>query len=283
MEIEKQLIVGLPEAGKTTFLAALWHVVESDEVPESLVVSEVHGVRDHLNKIREDWLNCRQLERTTIPAEKVVSFRLRDVRDEKIVEMSFADLSGETFRLQWESRQWTSEFDHLASQASGVLLFVHPRTVVEPVRIDCSLDALEAVIGESAPGTGVATNVEAWSPAHAPTQVKLVEILQFLRRRSFVDRPLPLVLVVSAWDVVTTGKTPMQWFEQHLPLLAQFLRANIEGIPFEVFGISAQGADLSKANELQQHIKASDRIVVTTPDQSKTHDITAPVKWLLGH
>jgi hypothetical protein len=150
MELKKQLVVGLPESGKTTFLAALWHVVESDEVENSLVVSEVHGVRDHLNRIREQWLNCQELERTKIPAEKLVSVRLRDKTTGEVVEVTLPDLSGETFRLQWEHRQWTSEFDKLASESAGVLLFVHPRAVIEPTRIDAGLDAMIVALGQGA-------------------------------------------------------------------------------------------------------------------------------------
>lgn len=297
------LITGLPETGKTTFLAALWHVIESEEVPGSLIVSEVHGIRDYLNKIREDWLNCEALERTKIAVQKNVSFRLRDVQTGKVLELSMPDLSGETFRLQWESRQWTGEFEKLASESSGVLLFMHPRTIVEPVRID-SVEPLVAVLEEGNgsetlnslpnsasrpqpgdPGSqhsfGGETTTKPWSAADTATQVKVVEILQFLRARPFIDRLLPVVVVVSAWDLISGDKKPGGWLRERLPLLHQFLEANTGTVPFVVFGISAQGAELSEAKELQQHIKASDRIIVTMPDGSTNHDITAPLKWLL--
>ena len=48
-----------------------------------------------------------------------------------------------------------------------------------------------------------------------------------------------------------------------------------------MFGVSAQGGALERADELHRHIKASDRIIVVEPDQSVSHDITAPLKWLL--
>jgi hypothetical protein len=116
---------------------------------------------------------------------------------------------------------------------------------------------------------------------HTPTQVQLVEILQFLRTRAFRDRPLFLVVIISAWDLITSGETPRRWFESRLPLLSQFLWSNSEAIPSEIMGMSAQGGELSRAGELRRLLKASDRIIVVMPDQTKTHDITAPVKWLL--
>jgi hypothetical protein len=259
----------------------------------------VHGIRDHLNRIRADWLNCQQLERTKIPAEKEVSFRLRHTQKQEVVELSLPDLSGETFRLQWETRQWTLAFEKLASATSGVLLFVHPRAIDKPVRIDATVEIMTAAIeaGDESVGSSVPLSgnthvhsaqetdptaiIESWSPAHTSTQVQLVEILQFLRARPFLNRTLPIAVIVSAWDLVTIGHTPSDWVEKRLPLLHQFLRANAEAIPSTIFGISAQGGDLSKADELQKHIKASDRIIVTAPDRSTTHDITAPLKWLL--
>ena len=299
MEIKKQLIIGLPGTGKTTFLAALWQVVESEEVPGSLVVSQVHGLRDHLNRIREEWLKCKQLERTKIPAEEMVTFHLRNTKTDDVIELSLPDLSGETFQLQWENRQWTTEFEKLALESSGALIFVHPRTIIEPVRIDSTVEAMSAALVENNgdaesnnPVSGADNQpsteetkrtevIEPWSPANTPTQVKLVEIIQFLRNGPFVNRTLPIAIIVSAWDLITNRQTPDKWIESRLPLLYQFLQANAEEIPTAMFGVSAQGGELSQANELQKHIKASERIIVITQDQPMTHDITAPLKWLL--
>ena len=226
MEVKKLLVIGLPEAGKTTFLAALWHVVDSAEVDGSLVVSEVHGVRDHLNMIRAEWQKCRELDRTSIPAERIVSFKLRDPETSSIVELSLPDLSGETFRMQWENRQWTVEFDKLARECSGGLLFVHPNGVVEPQRINSTVDAMAAArVGKKETenrDSGVASSTP-WSSAHAPTQVKLIEILQFLKTQQLFNRPFPLAIVVSAWDLITTKELPSEWVHNRSPLLEQFL------------------------------------------------------------
>ena len=300
MEINKHLVVGLPGTGKTTFLAALWQVVESAEVPDSLIVSEVTGIRDHLNDIRSTWLNCQELERTKIPAEKQVSFRLKDPQTNIEVELSLPDLSGETFEQQWVTRQLTQEFVEFSSECSGILLFLHPHTIKEPNKIDSTVETITAAIegsNDNPDSTGPqsdntdqqpnqaitpATAIEPWTPAQTPTQVKLVDILQFLRSRQCMDRALPIVVIVSAWDIITTSQTPAKWVDTRLPLLNQFLCSDAETTPFAVFGISAQGGDLSKAGELQHHVKPSDRIIVTAPDGTTTHDITAPLKWLLG-
>ena len=46
---ERALLVGLPESGKTTFLAALWHIIASGDVNESLVLGAAGPSMEHLN------------------------------------------------------------------------------------------------------------------------------------------------------------------------------------------------------------------------------------------
>jgi hypothetical protein len=40
--------MGLPRAGKTTFLAALWDIVETEKVAGSLILKGVEGDTRHL-------------------------------------------------------------------------------------------------------------------------------------------------------------------------------------------------------------------------------------------
>ena len=62
----KQFMIGLPGAGKTTFLAALWHVIESSEIEGQLVLAKlVDGDNTYLNNIRDSWADAKALERQT--------------------------------------------------------------------------------------------------------------------------------------------------------------------------------------------------------------------------
>lgn len=38
-------IIGMPNSGKTTFLAALWHLVTSGEVKSSLALDHLEGIK----------------------------------------------------------------------------------------------------------------------------------------------------------------------------------------------------------------------------------------------
>ena len=134
-EVSKHLLIGLPSTGKTTFLAAFWHVVETGEIPGSLLLQKLQGDWSHLNLVRDEWLRCEPLIRTVQLGDTMVSMRLNNPSISNVTEVFFPDMAGETFNLHWLDRQWDKDFDDLVREASGVLLFIHPQHVNEPIRI----------------------------------------------------------------------------------------------------------------------------------------------------
>lgn len=55
------VLIGLPSSGKTTFLAALWYLVTSKQIPTRLKFRALgHGDRKHLNAIVKQWSDARQ-------------------------------------------------------------------------------------------------------------------------------------------------------------------------------------------------------------------------------
>src|SRR5690242_10210428 len=119
------IAMGLPEAGKTTFLAALWHVTESEEVPGSLRLERISENAKHLNSIKNDWLSFKRVGRTVPGQEQSTTLWLRE-QSGAIGEVVFPDLSGESYRGAWKERHWTREYDRLISDADSVLLFLNP-------------------------------------------------------------------------------------------------------------------------------------------------------------
>lgn len=269
------LVAGLPKAGKTTFLAALWQGLESGEIPGSLRLGSIaQHEQTYLNRIRDSWLKCEELQRTTMADEQAatVPFLAQDGQTEALV---FPDLSGESFQNQWATRQWTREFAELADQCRGCLLFVNP----EHVRGAHSLADAHYANPAAAAGDDSATP---WEPSIAPTQVVLVDLLQALARRASTNGVLRLALVVSAWDIVKCEQfTPDAWIARRLPLLSQYLAANGESLQLRIFGISALGGRLhSDRDRLLQFTIPSDRVEVIC-DAHSSADITWPVRWLL--
>ena len=277
----RQLMIGLPATGKTTFLAALWHVLRSDEVPGALELADVLGDREYLNRIADQWSACDELERTPTRGEPVV-IRVRHPATGETTELWIPDMSGETFEAQWEAREATAEFASQAEEAAGAILFLHPDVTRET---DFIADANLALAGwadaGAAPAAGEpAPPAEPWQARNVPTQVKVVELLQFLREHQ--PAGWRLAVVVSAWDRAGGGASAEAWVSERAPLLAQYLRANDHHFAVRYYGVSAQGGDIrTGADGLLGVTTPAERITVVGPDAAP-HDITAPVKWLMG-
>jgi hypothetical protein len=284
--------MGLPEAGKTTFLAALWHVTEREEVQGSLRLERISENAKHLNSIKNDWLGFKRVGRTVPGQEQSATLWLR-AESGVIGEVVFPDLSGESFQGAWEERHWTKEYHQLITGAGGVLMFLHPNTLKEPFTIAEMQKMAESAFPEET-SNEVTEDVEEeekqapeeWDPEKAPTQVQLVELLQFADRCLTADRPVRLAVVISAWDLVRNeypGEAgPKKWLEDRTSYLDQYLKSNFEQFKVRVYGVSAQGGDLKTDREhLLSFEHASDRILIEGPD-CNAHDISEPVRWCLG-
>lgn len=279
------LMLGLKSSGKTSFLAALWHLVESGELPVSLTAPHLQPDREYLNHIRESWLSFREVGRTPLRVHEMLSLVLRDAKSGKAIDVSIPDISGEALRLQWVTRRATEQYADRAHAATGVFLFIHPASFARSARI-----AVREGIS-SAPDEGGAVRVKTepnqdatpWSPDVTPTQVQLVELLQFVAHLHAPQAPLRLAVVVSAWDLIRERLSPADWVESRLPLLSQFLISNSESVPYKIFGVSALGGDLEDdLASLQEEAVPSNRIRVVSDDREMHHDLTEPLRFLLN-
>lgn len=297
------LALGLPGSGKTTFLAAFWHAVEQGTLGTALTVDRVDGDRAYLNRIAREWADGCPLERTSVTGGATVQMSLRDTQHGGRFSMVFPDLAGELFREAWAERAWPRTVADAATDAAGLLMFVHP-DVAEPIRLDTlHRAAVAAGAAEAPPAPGTPSGVEEeadevpWDPRRSPHAVMLVDLLQAvldLRRLSPAVDKLRVAVVVSAWDRVDRGLRfsasssarhvghatpentqaviqPGQWTKKRLPLLAQFLRNNRDAVESRIYGLSAQGGDLdSDAALLREAFSPESRIRVVETSGAST-------------
>ncbi len=282
---EAIVIAGLPDSGKTTFLAALWHLVTARDVPTALKLGRlVEGDAAHLNAIAAQWRSARVQERTPTTSRVLMNL----VQDSVRLQVSFPDISGESFVRMWEDR--TCDPDLVSTlKARAVALFVHADTIQAP-RWVIDDAALSEAIGLS---TGERNPVE-WSARGSPTQVQLVDILQSLRAQPLDVGPRRLAVMLSAWDKAEGERmVPEEYLRNKLPLLHQYLHSGADAWTWRVYGISAQGGDydkysadkkLVKAFEAAESLRAldcaSERIRVVYGAE-EAHDLTEPLAWLM--
>jgi len=291
MSASRQLIIGLPQSGKTTYIAALWHVVQGSEVPTALHLKQLRGDRKHLNTLREKWLKYETAVRTSSGGEASVSMLLADTASGEETEVYLPDLAGESIRSQWTTRKWTVEYEDWVKQASGALIFVHPHNLSEPDRID-TVEKLEAELKDP-PSSGEAPAADAgaaaleettvqWNPETSPTQVQLVDLLQLVIQKRERVEPLRIAVVISAWDLVEKlNKSPDEWLTRRMPLLDQYLSANTETLVARRYGISAQGGRIPEDIPAMKAKPWPSHRVKVRVGADESHDLTAPLKWVM--
>lgn len=276
------LFIGLPETGKTSFLAAFWYMIQS-QLRTLLTLAQLPDDREYLNSIMTKWLTYEEPGHTQTD-EKNLVMHLKHVPTGETADYNIPDLSGETFNQQWLNRSWDDQFESMLNDSAGTLLFVHPDKIVEPVRIAQVEPYRKRIAKEFGETEEPPTDTEPQhDPAVVPTQVELVALLQFIRDANVTYTPYKISIIISAWDLVRgPGLTPDEWLKQHLPLLSQYLSANTEFYKCQVFGVSAQGADYDKdMASLQSHIETSNRIQVVSKEYDG-HDITTPLAWIIN-
>ena len=262
--MHQALLVGLPASGKTTFLAAFWHVIVRQDVDGALELEVLDAPVDHLNDLTGRWLRFEVANRTSIDAEQIATIRIKPSDGESITEIVVPDLAGESIQRSLADRQWPVGFRDYVHDSTGVLLFVHPEEISEPWPI---LDAME-IAGEEAPpsresGMADASAASEWSVDQVPTDVQLVDLLQLLCTQIATEH-FRLAVIVSAWDLVDEQAVPSEWLAKELPLVDQFLNSHHHSrFDFRVYGVSAQGGEIPQdSDRLKSLIRASERISV---------------------
>lgn len=286
MSEQSIVIIGLPESGKTTFLAALWHLITERDVDTALCFHNLRkGETTHLNEIAARWRDAKVQDRTAVGGSRLVSMNLLDAVNKNPVRVTFPDVPGEAYRRMWEDRDCEPEIAEIL-KAGGVLLFVHADTIRSPKWVVDEV-ALSKAVGLDVPeGDEVP-----WHPRLAPTQVQLVDLLQLLCAPPLNIGPRRLAIMLSAWDKASgEGLSPQAYLEEKLPLLAQYLCCRADGWVWRTYGLSAQGGDYDpaepgverkpEAETLRSLDRPSTRIQLLVGD-IETHDLTEPLAWLM--
>ena len=280
------VIIGLPASGKSTYLAALWHLVTDGDVETTLRFGDLlAGGSGHLNTIATRWRRAMVQERTAVAGNRLVSMNLLDTTNQT-VRVTFPDVPGEAYRRMWEDRDCESDIADIL-RTGEVLLFIHADAIRIPIWTVEEI-ALSRAVGLEGPDG----QAKLWNPRLAPTQVQLVDLLQLLRMPPLDIGPRRLAVMLSAWDKARDeGLTPEGYLEDKVPLLNQYLRRGADGWDYRIYGLSAQGGDYdkgeadgersSKAEELRNLDQPSTRIQLVGP-LPETHDLTKPLAWLMA-
>lgn len=286
--MSKIVVMGLPESGKTTFLAALWHLLDSKEIKTELSLKSYDADLKYLNLIRNSWLQCKKPQRTSELKAETVRLTLNDPSNREIVVV-IPDIKGEEFDEQWAQRYCSVEHEKNVGSMSGMILFIHPGNIIPHKTIHDAqqiLDELKKISSHNENKKPDEDQSETsseeqdlnlpFNPNNCPTQVKLVDNLQVVQQQTNL-KSVNLAIVISAWDL-TGESNPKKWLADNLPLLNQFLENN-DLFKLNYFGISAQGGELSDAERLLSLPCPSERIGITFEESPQSSDLTRIILW----
>jgi len=199
-------------------------------------------------------------------------------------QLSFPDLAGESFQQMWEARE-CAPVVAASLRSANVLLFIHADKIKAPGWIADDAEDAEAVGLPQESGKPVP-----WNARMAPTQVKLVDLLQSLQVPPLETGARNVAIVLSAWDKAAgAGMSPDEYLMAHLPMLRQYLSHGLnKAWMVRVFGVSAQGGvydetgkpPKNEAQLIREMDVPSERINVVSAE-GHSHDLTEPLQWLL--
>ncbi|UPK12182.1 hypothetical protein IVA93_02865 [Bradyrhizobium sp. 155] len=280
-------IVGLPGSGKTTFLAALWHLIQSDEIATRLRFASMSNEDyAYLNQIVKLWRRATEQGRTQIAGMKSISMNLVDAAD-RAIRVTFPDVPGEDYRTMWEDRKIDEGLAENLS-AGNIMLLINGDRIKSPAWITERMHLAGKV------ENGPVEEPARWEPRLAPTQVQLVDLLQHLMRRPLARGRRRLAVMMGAWDQAEgEGLSPSDFQAARLPMLDQYLKSGRDGWTFRTYGLSAQGGEFDEndennaaakaredANRLRELDHLSKRIRLLS-DGTESHDLTEPLEWLM--
>ncbi|AZU56446.1 hypothetical protein [Ralstonia pseudosolanacearum] len=298
MSQHRYMVFGYEGSGKSTFAAALWHLLDSRELKTALQKGKHSGDFRYLEEIAQSWSAGWEVERTKSDQLEDVAINLRHSQSNTELTLEFMDLPGERFQTAFASRLFSSELIELANESSGMLLFVSADRKVDGVTIldafgaDCAEDEPPADAQPTTTSATVDTSAAEdppWVPKETPLQVQIVDLLEAMQRPPFLAKPMRVAVIISAWDL-TNEESADGWLATRMPLLDQYLR-NRQGMiaAVRIYGVSAQGGMLSKKEKgpgpdrdrLLKVQPPSRRIRIVGPDVVE-HDLTCPLLWLGG-
>lgn len=275
------LLIGLPASGKSTFIAALWDLLnESDNENFKLKMDARPAERAFLERIYDKWVGFEKLDRTRI--DSIESINLSILKGECSLELNFPDLAGEVFVDMYRYREVPEDIETLIRSCNSIVIFINPEFLDVDRHIDDIYSTMPINIGGATLLTdpeGV-TNQNLYDKLHS--QVVLTDLLYGFKQ----IQPLmkKVAVVISAWDCVEPiglNCSPEKYLKGTCPLLYMYLKNG--NFSYKIYGVSAQGCNYEKAEELKQlqeldksiyRIKVVDGNVVG-------NDISIPFNWLL--
>lgn len=273
----KCFIAGLPDAGKTTYIAALWDIIKRKSKGLDLEFSTTPENTTYLNEIWEYWVSMKKIERSKTPVPDDITINVKRVTDGVELVLDMPDFMGEQFQkiidhtLPENIQQWIGQSDRM-------LYLINNLT-------DSLKDDME---DDSALGTEVVDRADEKKQATILAPEKMLQASQNMMVLKYIANHAKIKKVaigLSAWDLkMNKGESPEEYLKHRSPMLYNFICYHFTERVF--FGVSAQGFDYKdikeKGADMRDKARKSNRaFIVFDKEEDPSNDLTKPLNYLI--
>lgn len=272
MDSKNILLAGLPAAGKSTYLTALWAVEKDGKSGHLLSCDGLPLESSYIDGMQDNWMVLKEVRRTSFAEPQEITLPMKSSRTGERISLSLPDFKGEVFQKVLDNVV-SDKISVWCTKADGILFMLSiggssPEMLQEEVSETAKPKVdLEKVVMTSNDITLVIQNVL---------------LLKFLREEI---GDCPISLCFSCWDVVDCGggRSVEEWVKENHPCVYNFVNEHFSS--FRFFGVSAQGADYVSLNESQEDVLAEkttqkERAFIFT--DKKSFDITEPIDYIIS-
>jgi hypothetical protein len=266
------VFVGLPAAGKTTYLTFLYQCIYHSHA-SSLVLNDFADDRTYLHEMGKNLFLCTPMPRTVMGTPSVTRLSVT-ASDDAGVELRMPDYSGESWSAVLRERHWPPPLWGEIDDTDGVVFFININGFPDDPSLQTARISAETLGWQQADADSESSEAD----VAEPSQVTVVDLMQAIREVKPQLRRASLVL--SAFDTETMV-APAAWVKMNAPLLQQYIRANKTEFDIQIFGVSAQGGDYGAIKGPGLPAPHERGWVRDAHGESVNSD--APVVWALGN
>jgi hypothetical protein len=279
------VLVGVPDTGKTNFLARLWETLRGGKgaLVCSIPPDNIEYVENALRHVLQGSFAPRSNKNIgESRSDVLITVTEAGVSDGSSHDLLVPDVTGELWKKAVETLEIPAQWMQDLQGASGAMLFVR----VLSDEIVAPLDWI------TARGVLRGTLVLPKEKEGLPTQVELCELLRFLElslKPHSDGSPPRVAIIVTAYDLLDSEKAalgPSRYLEQEYPLFAGRLR-DANTLSIRTFGASVVGGDLGVDEEFRNRFLDGDMstfgFIVAEQNGAieKVLDVTRPLAWLV--